>query len=208
VPSQAELQRILALLLAAIALLTGQSTPNTTTTPTTTIPPSSSGEASAPWGWIIAVLLVAAAAAMVIILLVRRSRQRAVQAWRDKTRGTVEAVVLVQRLLPTSGGDSTPAAHWEGVRARVADATRLLERAAADAPTSETRRAATSCADALHAAAFAVDADRLLREGSRTPTGSELAGADTAIQQSSAAVLRSLEGLRAQVNLPNLPDGA
>jgi hypothetical protein len=59
----------------------------------------------------------------------------------------------------------------------------------------------------LHAAVFAVDADRLFREGGRTPTGSELADLDAAIRESSAAVDRSLEELRGQVNSPNLPDG-
>jgi hypothetical protein len=150
------------------------------------------------------VLLVGAVAAVVIVLLNRRSRHRAARAWRDKTRGTLEAAVLVERLLPTSGGDSAPTAHWEAVRTRVTDAARSLERAAAEAPTSETRGAAIGCADALRATAFAVDADRLLREGGRTPTASELADADIAIRQGSAAMHGSLEGLDALVN----PEGA
>ena len=87
--------------------------------------------------------------AAVIILLNRRSRKRVLLAWRDKTRGTLEAAVLVERLLPTSGGDTAPAPHWEAVRAQVTEAAGSLERAAADAPTSEARRTASSCADAL-----------------------------------------------------------
>jgi hypothetical protein len=86
------------------------------------------------------------------------------------------------------------------VRSRVADATRSLERAAAEAPTDETRRAARSCAAALHAAAFAVDADRLLFEGGRVPNARELADADTAIRETSAAVQGALEGLGALIN--------
>ena len=135
--------------------------------PSTTTGPVNSEETSAPWGWIIAVLLVGAAAAVIIILLNRRSRQRALRAWREKTRGTFEAALLVQRLLPTSGGDTSPPAHWEAVRTRINEAANSLDRAAVEAPTNEARGAASSCADALRAAAFAVDADRLLRECGR-----------------------------------------
>ena len=183
--------------------------PTTTPAPptTTTGPVNSSEETSAPWGWIIAVLLVGAAAAVIIILLNRRSRQRVLRAWRQKTRGTLEAVLLVQRLLPTSGGDTSPPAHWEAVRTRITEAANSLDRAAADAPNNETRRAASSCADALRAAAFAVDADRLLRESGRSPTASELADADIAIRQSSVAVQGSLERLGAFVGTSPQPDG-
>jgi hypothetical protein len=202
-PDAGVIRRVLALLGAAVAALTGEST----TTTTNTVPVSSSEEASAPWGWIIAVLLVGAVAAAVIILLNRRSRQRDGRAWRDKTRGTLEAAVLVERLLPTSGGDTAPAAHWEAVRTRVTDAAGSLERAAADAPTSEARRTARSCADALRAAVFATDADRLLREGGRSPTASELAAADVAIRQSSVAVHGALEALGTLVDPTHRPDG-
>lgn len=109
-------------------------------------------------------------------------------------------------LLPTSGGDSATPAHWEAVRTRVSDAAHSLDRDAAEAPTIETRRAATGCADALRAAVFAVDADRLLREGGRSPTASELANADVAIRQGSGAVQAALETLGALVNPPRQAD--
>ncbi len=201
-PDAGVIRRVLALLGAAVAALTGQST-----TTTTTGPVSSSEESSAPWGWIIAVLLVGAVVAAVIILLNRRSRKRVLLAWRDKTRGTLEAAVLVERLLPTSGGDTAPAPHWEAVRAQVTEAAGSLERAAADAPTSEARRTASSCADALRAAVFALDADRLLRAGGRSPTASELAAADVAIRQSSVAVHGALEALGTLVDPRQRPDG-
>lgn len=147
-------------------------------------------------------LLVGALAAVVILLLNGRSRQRARRVWDEKARSTLDSAHLVLGLLPTSGGDSSSAAHWDAVRTRVIDAASSFERVAAKAPTSETRRTAGSCADALRNSAFALDADRLLREGGRSPTASELANADVAIRQGSAAVDGALEALGALVGSP------
>lgn len=147
-----------------------------------------------------AVLLIGAAAAVLILLLNRRSRRRAFQTWCDKTRGDLDAAVLVERLLPAAGGDDAPTAHWDAVRTRVTEAADLLERSAAKAPTSEARRAASDCATALRGAVFAVEAERLLRAGTRAPTAGELADADIAIRQSSTAVRESLDGLGAVID--------
>ena len=71
--------------------------------PSTTTGPVNSEETSAPWGWIIAVLLVGAAAAVIIILLNRRSRQRALRAWRERPGGH-------SKQLCSSSGSSRPRA--------------------------------------------------------------------------------------------------
>ena len=74
-----------------------------------------------------------------------------------------------------------------------------LERAAASAPDETHRALCTRCAESLRGLAFAVEADHLMRSGGATPTGEQLASADSARRNRSAELNAALEDLKAAI---------
>jgi hypothetical protein len=168
-------------------------TPSTTTAPstssststtvpsstTTKAPATTSSSTSVPWGWIVAGVLIAAALIIIAIALIRRNnRIRALQAWRQHSESALDAARLAANLLPRSGQDVPDLAHWQDVRERVEQAAQALERSSASAPTEEGALAATTAAETLRGLFFALDSDRLLRDGAVAPTTEQLVQAD------------------------------
>ena len=66
-------------------------------------------------------------------------------------------------------------------------------------PTRRIGRCAMRCADSLRGLAFAVEADHLMRSGGQTPTGEQLASADSARRNRSAELNRALEDLKVAI---------
>jgi hypothetical protein len=135
--------------------------------------------------------------------------------WRDNTRSSLDAAVGASTLIPTQGADVIDAEHWRAVHAQVEEAAESLERAASAAPSDETKSAAGRGADALRAAVFAVETDRLLRESPQVPSAGDLSEADTLIRMRAAELGRALEELNRCVNpnragpsSPSAPSGA
>ena len=204
--------------------------PTTTTEPaTTTEPPTStaptttsastegstttvaaapaSAASSTPWGWIIALIVVVVAVVVLLLALAARNRRRTVEEWRAKATGVVDDAHLARSLLPVSGTDVPEDAHWRAVRARAEQAARSLDTLSTDAPSEEmtgvTQRAASSMRDLV----FALDSDRLLREGSQPPTAEQLAEADTSIRARTLALDTALSTLDTMVK-PSEPHAA
>jgi hypothetical protein len=158
------------------------STSTSTTTPsstTTKAPAATSSSSSVPWGWIVAGVLIAAALIIIAIVLIQRNnRIRALQAWRQHSESALDAAHLAANLLPRSGQDVPDLAHWQDVRERVEQAAQALERSSATSPTEEGALAATTAAETLRGLFFALDSDRLLRDGAVAPTTEQLVQAD------------------------------
>ena len=84
-----------------------------------------------------------------------------------------------------------------------------LERVARSAPDPQAAGMATEAAGALRGLAFAVEADRLLRQGASAPTGVQLAQADEARRarnsELSAALAQAVHPHRGAAPLPRRP---
>jgi hypothetical protein len=107
-----------------------------------------------------------------------RNRRRSRERWRNETANALDATHLAMNLLPTSGVNIPDIVHWQSVRDRVEQAARSLDHSAAIAPDDEGRDAARRAAEALRGLVFALEADRLLRDGAQPPTPEQLADAD------------------------------
>jgi hypothetical protein len=70
---------------------------------------------------------------------------------------------------------------------------------AAAAPDEAHRSLCMRCANSLRGLAFAVEADHLMRSGGKTPTGEQLASADSARRNRSAELNASLQELKVAI---------
>jgi hypothetical protein len=104
------------------------------------------------------------------------------QLWRRQARGAVDEAHLAATLLPPTAQDIPDTAHWRSVRDRVEQAGGSLERVSAIAPTEETADATRRTASSLRGLFFALDSNRLLRDGAVQPTPEQLLEADSAIR--------------------------
>jgi hypothetical protein len=157
------------------------SAPTTAAPTTTTVAPAApKSSSSTPWGWIIAGIAIAAAVIGLIVWLVtRRNRTKALAAWRHDTESSLDSAHLARTLLPAAGQDVPDPAHWQAVHERVEQAAQSLDQSGTRAPTPEGAVAARTAADKLRGLWFALESDRLLREGAQPPTPEQLAQADT-----------------------------
>jgi hypothetical protein len=139
---------------------------------------------------------VIALAAILVGLLIARSRRQGREVdWDRSVRPAVTAAELARELVlsQTPNDDDQ---HRATVAAQVDDAVDGLERAAAGAPDETNRALAQRGADSLRGLAFAVQADHLLRSGGQSPTGEQLAAADSARRNRSAELNAALEDLK------------
>jgi hypothetical protein len=132
---------------------------------------------------------------LVIMLIRRRNKDRAMKGWRHETTYVLDEAQLAQSLLPRPGDDVADSAHWHSVRERVDQVAQSLDRASASAPTMEGSSATRAAADALRGVVFALEADHLLRDGTRAPTPDQLAEADATARARRADLAAALEQL-------------
>jgi len=163
---------------------------------------ATASDESTPWGWILLAAAVAAAIVMTAILLHRRSQRRRMQAWRQQTRGAVDAAFVSRDLLPTHGRDIVDLQHWESVRAAADQAAVGLRTAAGTAPTSDAAAAANTGAEALTAMTFALESARLVQAAQPPPSAAQLADADALVQSRKTELDGALERLQAVVEPP------
>ncbi|HZM53842.1 MAG TPA: hypothetical protein VFC03_02325 [Acidimicrobiales bacterium] len=150
--------------------------PSTTTTTTAPLVPPS----GTPWGLIglIAVLVIAI---VVVALLFRSRKKRAIETeWRHAVIPALSDAQLARESLVSGTAASDDPEVRGAAAAQVERAAVALEKAAGSAPEPQAAGAATAAAGALRGLAFAVEADRLLRNGPTAPTGLQLAQADEA----------------------------
>ncbi len=162
-------------------------------TTTTTVAKSTSS--SKAWGWVLLAVVIALAALLVGLLIARTRRQGREVDW-DRSVGPALAAAELARELILSQTNADDAQHRATVAVQVDDAVDGLEQAAAAAPDSTNRSLAMRCANSLRGLAFAVEADHLMRSGGQSPTGEQLASADSARRNRSAELNAALEELR------------
>jgi hypothetical protein len=162
-------------------------------TTTTTVPAKTSS--SKTLGWVLLAVVIALLALFVGLLIARSRRQGREVDW-DRSVGPALTAAELARELVLSQTSADDAQHRATVAVQVDDAVNGLERAAAAAPDATHRSLATRCANSLRGLAFAVEADYLMRSGGKTPTGEQLASADSARRNRSAELNAALEDLK------------
>jgi hypothetical protein len=182
------------------ATTTTHARPTTTTSSstTTTTTPAKSTSSSKTWGWVLLAVVIALAALLVGLLIARVRRQGREVDWDRSVVPAVTAAELARELI-LSQTNADDAQHRATVAVQVDDAVDGLERAAAAAPDEALRAITMRCADSLRGLAFAVEADHLMRSGGQTPTGEQLASADSARRNRSAELNRALEDLKVAI---------
>jgi hypothetical protein len=165
------------------------------TAPTTTSVPPATTNSSTPWGWIVAAVLLVLAVLLVVLLISRANRRRAMRAWITRMVGILESARLARDLLPASGAEIADEAHWQSVSARARQAAQSLQGAAADAPTPQAADGARQAGAALQGLVFALESDRLMRDGAQPPTGEQLAQADLAIRSRASEFDAAMVGI-------------
>jgi hypothetical protein len=164
-------------------------------TTTTTSVPTKTTSSSKTLGWVLLAVVIALLALFVGLLIARSRRQGREVDW-DRSVGPALTAAELARELVLSQTNDDDAQHRATVAAQVDDAVNGLERSAAAAPDATHRSLAMRCANSLRGLAFAVEADYLMRSGGKTPTGEQLASADSARRNRSAELNASLEDLR------------
>jgi hypothetical protein len=166
------------------------------TTTTTTVAKTTSS--SKTLGWVLLAVVIALLALFVGLLIARSRRQGREVDW-DRSVGPALTAAELARELILSQTDADDAQHRATVAVQVDDAVDGLERAAAAAPDEAHRSLCKRCASSLRGLAFAVEADHLLRSGGKTPTGEQLASADSARRNRSAELNAALQELKVAI---------
>ncbi len=179
------------------ATTTTHARPTTTTSSstTTTTTAAKTSSSSKTWGWVLLAVVIVLAVILVGLLIARTRRQGREVGWERSVRPAVTAAELARELI-LSQQDGDDAQHRATVGVQVDEAVEGLERAASGAPDEANRALCMRCADSLRGLAFAVEADHLMRSGGQTPTGEQLASADSARRNRSAELNAALEDLK------------
>ncbi len=157
-------------------------TTSSTTTTTTTAPliAKPAKGSSTPWGLIALAVVIVALIVLLLVLLRRRSARQAATEWhRAVAPALVDARLARESLLSANATSEDPQLRG-AVEVQVDRAARALEHAATGAPDEVDQGITSSVASSLRGLAFAIEADRLLRQGVAPPTGVQLAQADEA----------------------------
>jgi hypothetical protein len=182
---------------------TSTTTSSTTTTTVAPAPASSSGS-DVPWGWIIAALVVVALALIAFLVRQRIVGKRNEAAWKADARNVLGDAELARDMLE---GEARPdqveePARRATVQNNVESVAASLDRLASGAPSKEAAADTIAVAGSLRGYAFALEAERLLRDGPNPPTGDQLASADQARRTRESDLDRALGALRARVVEP------
>ncbi|MFZ0249653.1 MAG: hypothetical protein WAL61_06885 [Acidimicrobiales bacterium] len=182
------------------ATTTTHARPTTTTSSstTTTTAAAKTSSSSKTWGWVLLAVVVALAVLLVALLIARTRRQGREVDWERSVRPAITAAELARELVLSQTNDDD-AQHRATVGAQVDDAVDGLERVASAAPDEAHRALCMRCADSLRGLAFAIEADHLMRSGGQTPTGEQLASADSARRNRSAELTAALDDLKVAI---------
>jgi hypothetical protein len=150
------------------------------TTTTTTSVPTATTSSSTPWGLIV-LIVVLVIAIVVVALLLRSRKKRAIESgWRHAVIPAVSDARLARESLLSGNAESEDPQVRASVEVQVERAATALDRAVPGAPDEQAGTMASTAAAALRNLAFAIEADRLLRHGTASPSGAQLAQADEA----------------------------
>ncbi len=181
-------------------------TTTSSSTTTTTTPVSKSTSSSTPWGLIALIVVLVIAIVVVVLLLRSRRRKSAEEAWRRAVVPALSDAQLARDSLLSGNATSADPELRGAVTAQAERAAVALDGAASSAPDPQAASAATSVAAALRGLAFAVEADRLLRQGTSAPSGVQLAEADEAKRARNAELSAALTRLSTRIgSAPHTP---
>ncbi len=159
---------------------TPRSTTSSSSSTTTTVPPTTTTSSSTPWGLIVLIVVLVVAVLVVALLLRSRKKKATETQWRRVAVPAVSDAQLARESLLSGNALSADAELRGAVSVQAERAAVALDHAATSAPDPQAASSAAAAAGALRGLAFAVEADRLLRQGSSAPTGVQLAQADEA----------------------------
>jgi|HubBroStandDraft_5_1064220.scaffolds.fasta_scaffold171091_2 hypothetical protein len=173
-------------------------TTTTSSSTTTTTVAAKTTSNSKTLGWVLLAVVIALLALFVGLLIARSRRQGREVDWDRSVRPALTAAELARELI-LSQTDADDERHRATVTVQVDDAVDGLERVASAAPDDAHRSLCMRCANSLRGLAFAVQADHLMRSGGKSPTGEQLASADSARRNRSAELNAALEELKVAI---------
>jgi hypothetical protein len=181
------------------ATTTSTSTSTTEPATTTTTAPKSTAPTSTPWGLIV-LIVVLVIAIVVVALLLRSRKRRAVETqWRRAVTPAMSDAQLARESLLSGNAESDDEEVRAAVALQVERAAVALERTVSAAPDDQAGNMATAAATSLRGLAFAIEADRLLRQGTSAPSGAQLAQADDARRARSTELQAALVRLSTRI---------
>jgi hypothetical protein len=176
-----------------------RTTTSSSSTTTSTVPRATTTSSSTPWG-LIALIVVLVVAVVVVALLLRSRKKKATEAqWRRVVVPALSDAQLARESLLSGNALSADAELRGAVSVQAERAAVALDHAANAAPDPQAGSTASGAAGALRGLAFAIEADRLLRQGSSAPTGMQLAQADEARRARQAELNTALARLSARI---------
>lgn len=175
-----------------------RTTTSSSSTTTTTLPPATTTSSSTPWG-LIALIVVLVVAVLVVALLRSRKKKATEVQWRRVVVPALSDAQLARESLLSGNALSADAELRGAVSVQAERAAAALDHAASTAPDPQAAATASGAAGALRGLAFAIEADRLLRQGSSAPTGIQLAQADEARRARQAELNTALARLSARI---------
>jgi hypothetical protein len=174
-------------------------TTNPSSTTTTTVPRAATTSSSTPWGLIALVVVLVVAVVVVALLLRSRKKKASEDRWRHVVVPALSDAQLARESLLSGNALSPDPETRAAVGVQAERAAVALDQAARTAPDPQAGEVATAAAGALRGLAFAVEADRLLRQGSAAPTGVQLAQADEARRARHTELNAALARLSARI---------
>jgi hypothetical protein len=174
-------------------------TSSSTTTTTIAHPTTHKTSSSTPWGLIVLIVVLVVAILVVLWLLLARRRKMAEARWRRLVAPAMSDAQLARESLLSDNAMSEDPELRGAVGEQSERAATALERAASSAPDDDAKALTNSAATSLRGLAFAVEADRLLRQGARAPTGAQLAEADAAKRSRTSELNAALQRLSRRI---------
>lgn len=179
-----------------------RSTTTTGSSTTTTTQPTTTTASTTPWGLIALIVVLVVAIVAVILLLAARRRRVAEDRWHQAVVPALSDAQLARESLLSGNAVSDNAELRGAVAVQVEKAAVELERTAASAPDEQAGAMAANAAAAVRGLAFAIEADRLLRQGAVAPSGVQLAQADEARRARASELNTALVRLSTRIGAP------
>ena len=132
----------------------------------------------------------------------RNGHGRRVAGWQRRALPALTDAQLAREALLSPSAVADDADLRGAVAVQVEKASTALEQAGSTAPDPAAGGSATTAAGALRGLAFAIEADRLLRNGAGAPTGVQLAQADQARRDRDGELQGALARLATHVTPP------
>jgi hypothetical protein len=177
--------------------------PTTTTEPattTTSTPLTSTKSSSTPWGLIVLIVVLVILIVVLALVLVARKKRGAETEWRRAVVPALSDAQLARDALLSGNAESEDPEVRGAVAVQVERAATALDRSVRSAPDEQAGAMASAGAEAVRNLAFAIEADRLLRHGTSSPTGMQLAQADEARRSRGTELNTALARLSARVS--------